>query len=262
MKTVIALVLLASLSTQVVAEDLINVGAMGYLRGGTDTLNVGFVAENSESTQVLIQAKGPSLGLRDAVPDPYVEVVRLSDRQVIAVSDNWQDHPSASLIRSSGFDQYLDYYDAALVVALPSGSYTVKSRDALGRTGRIQAAVTNLGKLPDSEPSTDLTGRWTGSATSRAYPGCGSNLTVDLVQSGDSVSGSGTAVGNCLEDGSDSGQISGTVSDDGTLTFGLVYDAVDSLSFSGQVSGDGNAMNGTYTWPAEADYGDWSLQRR
>ncbi len=110
------------------------------------------------------------------------------------------------------------------------------------------------------QPGVNLTGRWVGTGSSTAYPGCTASVQADVVQSGDQITGSGQMSGACLG-GTDSGQITGTVSGN-DIAFGIAFDTESSISYQGQLSADGSVLTGTYDWPDEDDKGNFSLQRQ
>jgi len=106
----------------------------------------------------------------------------------------------------------------------------------------------------------NVTGHWTGTGHSTEYSGCVATLDVNLVQSGNSITGSGSMSGNCL-DGTESGNVAGTLSGS-SLTFGLAYDAASSIAYQGTVAGNQVSVSGSYDWPGEVDEGTWVLNRQ
>jgi hypothetical protein len=148
----------------------------------------------------------------------------------------------------------------------PAGAQTMSwvyvYGDPFGGLVNVGAVDYYLGLIDGSggQAGINLAGHWTGTGSSLAYPGCIGTLSVDLAQSGNTITGTGTLVGVCL-DGPDSGMIGGTLSGN-KITFGLAYDDSSEIYYEGELSADGSHLSGTYDWPDEGDHGIWSLNRQ
>jgi hypothetical protein len=104
-------------------------------------LTAGFVIGGTASKQVLIRAVGPALRLAPfnvsgAMADPKLEL--FSGQTVIYSNDNWGGGAAlASSFASAGAFALSDAAskDAALLVTLPSGNYTVQVSGVDGAAG-------------------------------------------------------------------------------------------------------------------------------
>lgn len=96
----------------------------------------------------MIRATGPglsSLGINGTAADPFVEVYRGSAR--LAGNDNWEGDPAiaAAAVRVGAFRiGDAGSKDAALMLALDPGSYTVHVRCADGDSGTVLLEVYTL----------------------------------------------------------------------------------------------------------------------
>jgi hypothetical protein len=153
------------------------------------------------------------------------------------------------------------YSDTATYLGVKDGWVYVYG-DPFGGLVNVGAVDYYLGLIDGSggQAGINLAGHWTGTGSSLAYPGCIGTLSVDLAQSGNTITGTGTLVGVCL-DGPDSGMIGGTLSGN-KITFGLAYDDSSEIYYEGELSADGSHLSGTYDWPDEGDHGIWSLNRQ
>ena len=87
------------------------------------------------SSKIVVRAIGPSLtalGVAGALQDPSLEI-HDSDGAVIASNDNWQD-TQASEIEAAGLTP-TDDRESAIVIVLPSGSYTTIARGVNNTVG-------------------------------------------------------------------------------------------------------------------------------
>jgi len=108
----------------------------------------------------------------------------------------------------------------------------------------------------DSETSSiHLSGNWKGRAYSSYYP-CNTELNISMSQTGTSIIGSGSSIGDCTSvSGSLTAEINGN-----NISFGLyIADMVSEIRFTGTISADQQSMSGTYSWPDEYDQGTWTL---
>ncbi|TVR47037.1 MAG: fibronectin type III domain-containing protein, partial [Puniceicoccaceae bacterium] len=112
---------------------LINVSTRGRVAAGASALIAGIVLESP--TLVLIRGIGPSLAqfLGDYLPEP---LLTLHDNSgvVIGSAGPWQAQPEADAIADSPFPPSHPL-DAALLVELPKGVYTVQLRGRAGASG-------------------------------------------------------------------------------------------------------------------------------
>ena len=118
-------------------EKLRNISTRGFVGTGSRVLIAGFIVGGNAlvNNLVLIRALGPSLessGVNDALQNPTLEL-RTANGVLIASNNNWQDTQQAR-IEATGVAP-TDPREAALVTALPSGTYTAIVSGAGGTTG-------------------------------------------------------------------------------------------------------------------------------
>ena len=120
---------------------LINVSVRKHLGTG---LTVGFVLGGGAPTTVLIRAVGPTLGafgVLDTVTDPQLTLIRGGDTTPLATNDNWAATPALATSLTAAFASVGAFglpptsKDAALVVTLPPGSYSVQVSGVANTTG-------------------------------------------------------------------------------------------------------------------------------
>lgn len=132
---------------------LLNLSTRGVLREGLDELVGGFVIEDRPRV-VLLRVIGPGLatfGIAQPAPDPYLTLKQQG--QTVAENDNWSNQPSVALVtraitRSGAFPLAPGSRDAALVVLLPPGAYTVHAT-AAAPSFNPGAVMIEIYTLPD-----------------------------------------------------------------------------------------------------------------
>ncbi len=125
---------------------LINISARGRIATASDNNIVGFVISGSVPRTILIRAVGPSLvpyGVTDALPDPAFKLYQ--GQTVLAANDNW-GAAAASLAATFSRVGAFAYSgpaskDAATVVTLLPGVYSVVATSADGGTGTVLVEV-------------------------------------------------------------------------------------------------------------------------
>lgn len=115
-----------------------------------------FIVTGPGPKEVLARGLGPSLaksGVLGVLADPVLDL-RSSDGTLILSNDNWRDDPTQeALIKASGLPPPNDL-EAAMVVTLNPGSYTVVLRGFNNTTGR---GLNEVYDISSSSPS-GLTG--------------------------------------------------------------------------------------------------------
>ena len=121
----------------------VNVSTRGRLVNTDDSVIVGFVIGGTGSRSVLARAVGPSLatfGVPDALSRPVLTLFRGST--VIASNEDWTTTDPARLTKA--FERVGAFSfasettpDAALLVTLPPGAYTLQATGAGGATGSV-----------------------------------------------------------------------------------------------------------------------------
>lgn len=123
------------------ANRLINLSSRAFVGTGANILIPGLVVSGQSPRRLLIRAIGPGLddfGVGNTLSDPVLTVYHDSDR--IAQNDNWSQQPGADLVAQvtasvGGFSLQPDSRDAALVIDLEPGSYTVHIAGVMSATG-------------------------------------------------------------------------------------------------------------------------------
>ena len=119
---------------------LANVSTRGFVGTGANALVPGFVIGGGGPLRLLIRAVGPGLapfGVTGLLADPQITVIPLGGGTPIAANDNWGgDAALRSAFAAAGaFDLPLDSRDAAVLVRLPPGGYTVVVSGVSNTTG-------------------------------------------------------------------------------------------------------------------------------
>ncbi len=127
---------------------IINVSDRMNVAPGNGLLIAGFVISGTGSKTVLIRGVGPglaSLGLAGALPDPRIALV--SGSTVLATNSNWATG-SSSAAQISAMDTQVGAFalasgsaDAALLVTLQPGQYSVEVTSAGGSSGVVLLEV-------------------------------------------------------------------------------------------------------------------------
>jgi hypothetical protein len=132
------------------APRLINMSARGTIGGG-NVLVSGFVVEGTTSKTVLIRGIGPALrsfGIENTLPDPKLVLhanVNGSDT-VLATNTGWNGDPQIQAAgQAAGAFGLSDPADAAMLVTLAPGAYTVEVSSESGATG---VALFEIYELP------------------------------------------------------------------------------------------------------------------
>lgn len=117
---------------------LVNISTRGAVSSGANVLIGGFIVQGSTPRSVVVRARGPSLslaGVPNVLANPQLVLVRSSDGATIAANDDWQsDRPGSVALAASGFAPD-DAREAAVIVTLDPGAYTVIVSGVGGATG-------------------------------------------------------------------------------------------------------------------------------
>jgi hypothetical protein len=97
-----------------------------------------------------VRAVGPTLaqyGVTSALADPQLKIVPLNASYAVGANDNWCADPAlrASMKAAGAFELPDDSRDAALVMWLPPGGYTVVTSGVGGASGTALVEVYDLG---------------------------------------------------------------------------------------------------------------------
>jgi len=124
---------LALLATPADAR-LANISTRMQAMNGSNPMIAGFIISGTTNNTVVVTAKGPSLvayGVANALPDPTLSLVRMSDQSVVATNDNWGSAANASALTASGFAPS-NALESAVLVSLAPGAYTAIVSPAAG----------------------------------------------------------------------------------------------------------------------------------
>ena len=126
-------------------SQLANISTRGLVRTGNDVVIGGFILSGETGqANVLVRAIGPSLtaiGIENALANPTLEL-RDSNGLLLLSNDNWKDSQQAA-IEATGIPPENDL-EAAILTALPPGSYTTIAAGAQGSMGVGLIEVYNL----------------------------------------------------------------------------------------------------------------------
>jgi hypothetical protein len=102
----------------------------------------GFVLAGTQSHQLLIRGVGPALshyGVNGALADPFLRI-KNSKGETVGENDDWATNQNAAALRDASvavgaFPLAAGAKDAALLLALPPGNYTVELSGMGAATG-------------------------------------------------------------------------------------------------------------------------------
>jgi hypothetical protein len=125
------------------------VSALGFVGTGDSAFVPGFVIGGTEPKRLLIRAVGPGLapwGVTSVLLDPRLALVPLGRKFIVASNDNWGglDTIAESAAAIGAFALAPESKDAAIVVWLPPGGYTVLVSGSTGTTGNVLVEVYDL----------------------------------------------------------------------------------------------------------------------
>jgi len=126
---------------------LTNLSALNFVGTGSDQLIAGFTVSGTGTKNVLIRAAGPSLagfGVPSTLVDPKLELYNSSQTK-IAENDTYSASLPAVFASVGAFAFVSGAKDAALMLSLPPGGYTVVVSGADGGTGN---AIVEVYELP------------------------------------------------------------------------------------------------------------------
>jgi hypothetical protein len=116
---------------------LANISTRGQVQTGFDVMIGGFVVSGANPKTVVIRALGPSLanfGVSGALPNPTLQLVRVSDGSTVATNDDWGSAPNAAQIQSANFAPS-HALESAIMTTLAPGAYTALVSGVGGSTG-------------------------------------------------------------------------------------------------------------------------------
>jgi alpha-tubulin suppressor-like RCC1 family protein len=119
---------------------LVNLSVRTHVGTGDNILIVGFVVVGNVPKNLLIRAIGPGLtsfGVGGVLADPQLGLFKSGVSVATELNDNWGGTPAltAAFTANGAFSLAPASRDAALVIALPPGGYTVQVSGVGGATG-------------------------------------------------------------------------------------------------------------------------------
>lgn len=129
----------------------VNLSTRAYVHTGDGVLIGGFVVSGPAYKRMLIRAVGPTLGafgLGNALADPILTIY--SGTQTVASNDRWGSSANATAIaaastRAGAFALSSESEDAAMLITLPPGAYTVEVR---GKANSEGVALLEIYEIP------------------------------------------------------------------------------------------------------------------
>ena len=129
---------------------LVNLATRAQAGTGSDVLTAGFVIGPGANKTILVRAVGPTLavfGVRDVLPDPVVTLT--SGGNTVATNDDWSSTNASMVAKAAAgvgaFAPPAGSRDAALLVTLAPGAYTVEVR---GKNGAEGIALFEIYEVP------------------------------------------------------------------------------------------------------------------
>jgi hypothetical protein len=130
---------------------LVAVSTRGFTGPNEQVLMAGFWIVGDGPKQLLIRAVGPTLGVAPfnvpgVLADPQFRVVPAGKDFTVASNDNWGGTAAlqAAFTQTGAFGLPTDSRDAALVVRLPPGGYTVVATGVGDTTGNVLVEVYDM----------------------------------------------------------------------------------------------------------------------
>ena len=132
---------------------LMNLSTRALVGSGNTTFFSGLsVASGGGARRVLVRAAGPSLGalgVGGALADPAIAILDTAGRQIAnGANDNWESGGAAALnaafAQAGAFPFAAGSRDAALVIDLPPGNYTIQAGGVGGASGAALVEVYDL----------------------------------------------------------------------------------------------------------------------
>jgi hypothetical protein len=129
----------------------VSLSTLGYTGLGDNVLTPGFIITGDGPKQLLIRAVGPTLGaapynVPGVLADPQFRVVPLGKDLTVASNDNWGGTAElqAAFTQTNDFALPAGSKDAAVVVRLPPGGYTVQATGVGDTTGNVLVEIYDM----------------------------------------------------------------------------------------------------------------------
>ena len=165
---------------------LVNISTRLNVLTGENVLDAGFILLGSGSKTLLIRGLGPSLGGADVngtLADPIIEVHSVATGNIIGSNDNWKNNQRTE-IEATGIPP-TDDNEAALIITLQAGKYTVVERGKQDGTGIGLVELYDLGAGFGPELA---------NISTRGFVDTGDNVMIAGFIVASSTGGSGTVI--------------------------------------------------------------------
>lgn len=126
-----------------------NVSTLGFVGTGANILTAGFVIQGTATKQLLIRAVGPGLaafGATGLLATPSLEIIASGRSEPLADNRRWGGTPAlkVAFTHAGAFALADDSNDAALLVQLAPGGYTVQVAGVAATTGNALLEIYDL----------------------------------------------------------------------------------------------------------------------
>jgi serpin B len=134
------------------AARFVNLSSRAPVEGGEGLIVIGFVVAGPGNVTLLLRGAGVTLeqfGVTGVLRDPTIELYSGSVR--IAANDNWRSGDAAEIARleearlAVGAFALTSASDAAMLVSVPAGAYTLQVRGAAGQSGIALGEIHEVG---------------------------------------------------------------------------------------------------------------------
>ena len=129
----------------------VSLSTLGFTGPGENVLTSGFIITGDGPKQLLIRAVGPTLGVAPynvpgVLADPQFKVIPLGKDFAVAANDSWGGTAAlqAAFAQTYAFALPTNSKDAAAIVRLPPGGYTVQASGVGDTTGNVLVEVYDM----------------------------------------------------------------------------------------------------------------------
>ena len=102
-----------------------NLSTRGNIGTGDNILIAGVVIQGSGTKRVLVTGRGASVPVAGNIANTQLRVVNQATKDTIATSDDYASEDQNAAIRAAGKAPTIADNDAAVILDLPAGAYTV-----------------------------------------------------------------------------------------------------------------------------------------
>ena len=125
-----------------------NISTRGRIEAGDNVLIGGFIVTGTGAKRIIVRARGPSVPVGGALPNPRIELFNGAGA-LIAANDDWQSAPNKQEISDSTLAPPHEL-DAAILTSVTAGNYTAVVSGVNGATGVGLVEIFDLAIGPES----------------------------------------------------------------------------------------------------------------